>query len=99
MTEAPVAKEANCLTSQHTKRSLKHQQSTIPESKPPLPRERFSPLAGSDFERLLTGEQSGHSARSVVLTRERREAACDQGVDAVPGNLHADAEHDEGGQS
>jgi len=45
MTESPVAKEADCLTSQHTKHSLKHQQSTNPESEPHLPRERFSPLA------------------------------------------------------
>ena len=39
------------------------QRSASPDAgqKPPLPRERFSPMAACDFERLLTGEQSGHS--------------------------------------
>jgi hypothetical protein len=35
--------EANCLTLQPTKQSPKHQLSSDPQSKLPLPRERFSP--------------------------------------------------------
>ena len=39
--------EADCLTSQLTKQSLKHQQSSKPKSELPLPRERFSPRIAS----------------------------------------------------
>src|SRR5260370_15978818 len=35
--------EADCLTSQHTKQNLRDQPPADPGSKPPLPRERFSP--------------------------------------------------------
>jgi len=65
MTKAPVAEEANCLTSQHTKHSLKHQQSTNAESKLPLPRERFSPVAETSIERLIAGEGTRRSNRAI----------------------------------
>ena len=49
--------EANCLTSQPTKQSLKHQPSSNPQSKLPLPRERFSPWVKMRPIRFLCDEQ------------------------------------------
>jgi len=67
----PVRSEADCLTSNHTKQSLRPQPSLGAQIEAlPLPRERFSPLAEL---RLLAGPteallstQSGRSAVTAL---------------------------------
>jgi hypothetical protein len=57
--------EANCLTLQPTKQSLKHQPSSKPQSELPLPRERFSP--GVEMTRSQTPAEPALSNRNIEI--------------------------------
>jgi hypothetical protein len=55
--------EAECLTSQHTKQNLRGQPIANPRSKPPLPRERFSPTTLSCQSRTAAFRKYGPPIR------------------------------------
>src|SRR5271166_4933046 len=68
--------EADCLTVQHTKHSLKHPQSQNPKSKPPLARERFSPSTLTCRSRTSASRPVTPALRTLFSAARTRSDAC-----------------------
>jgi hypothetical protein len=74
--------EADCLTSQLTKQSLKHQPSSNPQSKLSLPRERFSPRV--DTGPLVFSKADIRTAWQIVARKRLLKNSKRNGLFPVP---------------